>query len=75
MLWLALQSKCKQTILFEVEADTVFQYLYYLVFQSEIQYYVPVHSMANAVCQKYQDVQLHLVTFCTMQASMLLLII
>lgn len=31
--------------------------------------FVPVHSMSNAVCQKYQDVILHPVAFCSMQTS------
>ena len=31
----------------------------------------PRHSMANAMCQHYQDVLMHPVTFCNMQPSML----
>lgn len=41
---------------------TAFQYLYYYY------YYVPIWSMWNAVCQKGQDVPLHLVTFCSMHS-------
>ncbi len=43
---------------------------YYLVCQKNIQY-VTVWCMWNAVCQRYQNVLLHLVGFSSMQASML----
>ena len=36
--------------------------------------YVPIHSISNAVCHKYQDVLLHPVAFCSMQGSMLFLL-
>lgn len=39
---------------------------YFLVCQLKIQY-VPVSSMSNAVCQKYQDALLHPHTFCIVQ--------
>lgn len=42
---------------------TAFQYLYYYYY-----YYVPIWSMWNAVCQKGQDVPLHLVTFCSLHS-------
>lgn len=32
--------------------------------------YAPIHSIHNAVCQKYHNVLLHWVPFCSIQASM-----
>lgn len=31
--------------------------------------YIPVHNTSYAVWKKYQDVQLHLVAFCSMQVN------